>query len=147
MKVKLEGFNKSVIKSELGIEENGPVHSFFTKECYDHMKYFIPGGINSELNTPVDLQTNKIIYGHPGILYQYHGKLMVDPITGKGAFFNKEYGYWSRPARYGIPKVLTARNLKYKVSGTGPYFDSLMWAADREKIEEKVQEFMNRRTK
>ena len=38
------------------------------------------------------------------------GKLYVDPITGKGAFYDKDYGFWSRP---GVPKVPTNIPLNY----------------------------------
>lgn len=45
-------------------------------------------------------------YGH----YQYEGKVYVDPITGKGAFYSPEYGFWSRP---GVKKVPSDRPLTY----------------------------------
>lgn len=45
-------------------------------------------------------------YGH----YQYAGELYVDPVYGKGAFYDPEYGYWSRP---GITKVPSGKPLTY----------------------------------
>lgn len=46
-------------------------------------------------------------YGH----YQWKGILYVDPITGKGAFYSPEYGFWSRP---GVAKVPSDRFLQYQ---------------------------------
>lgn len=45
-------------------------------------------------------------YGH----YQHEGVVYVDPITGKGAFYSPEYGFWSRP---GVTKVPSDRQLTY----------------------------------
>lgn len=45
-------------------------------------------------------------YGH----YQYEGKLYVDPVTKKGAFYSPAYGFWSRP---GVSKVETDQSLTY----------------------------------
>lgn len=51
-----------------------------------------------------------IIYNTPYARYLWYGKLMVDPITGKGAFFNSNYGFWSRPL---TNKILTERPLVF----------------------------------
>lgn len=52
--------------------------------------------------------------------YLYHGKLRVDPKTGKGAFFAEGFGFWSRP---GVRKVLTDIPLKYQGGGKrGPFW-------------------------
>lgn len=54
----------------------------------------------------VYLYDPEIAYGH----YQYEGTLYVDPITGKGAFYSPEYGFWSRPQ---VEKVPSSRKLTY----------------------------------
>lgn len=46
-------------------------------------------------------------YGH----YQFKGIMYADPKTGKGAFYKKGYGFWSRP---GVDKVPTTRLLHYR---------------------------------
>lgn len=43
--------------------------------------------------------------------YQLRGQLYVDPITGKGAFYRKDYGFWSRP---GVEKVPSGKPLHYQ---------------------------------
>ncbi|MBO5138676.1 MAG: hypothetical protein J6B89_03440 [Bacilli bacterium] len=144
MKARVKMRPASVIKTRLGIQRGGPAHAFFTQSCYDHMTKFVPGGTKSHLNREVDLQVDKIIYQSPGARYLYHGKLMVDPITGKGAFYNESYGYWSRPAKYGIKKILTNRDLIYRTPGTGSYWDKLMWTSQKDEIIKEVQEYVNR---
>lgn len=53
------------------------------------------------------LVTVETPYAH----YMNEGILYVDPITGKGAFFNDNYGYWSRP---NTKKVPSNKSLNYK---------------------------------
>ena len=53
---------------------------------------------------------NGVEYSH----YQHEGILYVDPITKKGAFYNPEYGFWSRPLLKGGTKVPSTRLLHYK---------------------------------
>lgn len=45
-------------------------------------------------------------YGH----YQYEGKVYIDPVYRKAAFYSPEYGFWSRP---GVQKVESERFLTY----------------------------------
>ena len=45
-------------------------------------------------------------YGH----YQHEGEVYEDPVYGKGAFYDPEYGYWSRP---GVKKVPSGTPLNY----------------------------------
>nr|DAN93199.1 MAG TPA: Minor capsid protein [Caudoviricetes sp.] len=45
-------------------------------------------------------------YGH----YQHEGEVYEDPVYGKGAFYDPEYGYWSRP---GVKKVPSGKPLNY----------------------------------
>ena len=48
--------------------------------------------------------------------YMWEGKLYVDPITKKGAFFSPQYGFWSRP---GVKKKKTDIPLNFH-GGRGP---------------------------
>lgn len=43
--------------------------------------------------------------------YQHEGVMYADPKTGKGAFYTKEHGFWSRPDTRKVP---TTRLLHYK---------------------------------
>lgn len=63
-----------------------------------------------------------IEYNTPYANYLYHGKLMVDPKTRKGAFYSPDYGFWSRP---GVPKELTDRDLQFQ--GAPLLYARSMW--------------------
>lgn len=58
-----------------------------------------------------------IIYDTPYARYHWYGKLKVDPITRKGAFFKEGYGFWSRPKEQpNSQKVLTNIDMHYQGS-------------------------------
>jgi len=142
MKLKMEP--SSVIKTRLGIQSGGKVHAFFTEACYRYMGPFVPRGDTGLLNQNVDIQVDSITYKSPYAHYQYIGKLYVDPITKKGAFYSPDYGYWSRPKKYGIPKIPTNRDLKYHTSGTSNFWDKKMWTSKGREVVKEVQAYLDR---
>lgn len=52
--------------------------------------------------------------------YMYEGKLYVDPVYRKGAFYSPDYGFWSRP---GVTKVPTEKKLSYLDPNATPHWD------------------------
>lgn len=100
----------SEIKANLGIEPNGKAEKFLTNTCYRHMDKYVPRDTGN-LRTIVHMESNSITYESPYAHYQYIGKVYVDPITKKAAFYSEDYGYWSRP---GVAKEKTERNLVQK---------------------------------
>ncbi len=141
MEVKLELKPTSTIIANLGIQEKGPVHKFFTNACYKYMCSFVPGGINSHINQNVFLQADSITYLSSDAHYQYIGKKYVDPKYKKGAFFSPDYGYWSRP---GITKIPTNIDLEYHTPGTGAYWDKRMWTSKGNQVLKETQEYADR---
>lgn len=133
----------SQIIARLGIEPNGPAQKFFCNECYRYMAPFVPGGINSHLNQNVIIAKNgsSVTYLGPDAHYLFNGILYVDPKYEKGAFFNSDYGFWSRP---GITKIPSERQLKYHAPGTGAHWDKLMWTSKGEEVIANVQRFVER---
>ncbi len=79
-----------------------------------------PGGGEIDVNTP---------YAH----YQHEGELYVDPITKKGAFYDKNSGrYWSRPD---IKKIPSGKKLNYHGGANrGDHFIERMLADHYEDI-------------
>lgn len=77
-------------------------------------------------------------YGH----YQYEGKLYVDPITGKGAFFSPEYGFWSRP---GVKKVASDRDLTYSQPNAQPKWGEVAYQNHHKEWLEVVKKALNAR--
>ena len=141
MKIRTKVKKASVIKARIGIETGGKAHKFFTNTCYRYMGRFVPKGDTSFLNQNVEIDTDCIIYKSPYAHYQYIGKLYVDPKYKKGAFYNEDYGYWSRP---GITKIPTSKNLKYHTPGTGSYWDKKMWTSRGKDVIEEVQKYIDR---
>lgn len=130
----------NTIKAELGIQENGPVHAYFTERCWVHMGLFTPGGPEGDIHNSVQLKTDEIDYYHPGAHYQYTGIMYEDPVYHKGAFFNEDYGFWSRP---GITKIPTGRNLKYH-GPWGSHWDIRMWESKKDEVIDELQKYMDR---
>ena len=128
-----------VIEKDLGIQNGGPVHAFFTNACYKHMDKYVPMDIGN-LRTIVDIEPDRIIYESPYAKYQYYGKLMVMS-NGKGAFYNPDYGFWSKK---GEKKTLTDTDLIYHTPGTGPYWDERMWTAEGQDVIKQVQDYIER---
>ena len=143
MRVKLNPVG--VIKTRLGIQQNGPTHKYFAERCKDYMNTrYVPQENGALISTSYVDNSCNIVYPQPYAHYQYKGKLYVDPKTEKGAFFNENYGFWSRP---GVAKKPTGKNLIYHKAGTGPYWDKKMVSAEMPKIEKEVQEFVKRGSK
>lgn len=130
------------IKTRLGIQKNGPAHKYFAERCRQRMnERYVPMD-KTELvnNSRVDNSCN-IVYESPYAHYQYEGILYVDPKTEKGAFYNDDYGYWSRP---GVKKKPTDRELNYHKVGTGPKWDKRMVSAEMKNVEKEVQSYVDR---
>lgn len=89
-------------------------------KVWDDMQQYMPvgrggaGGLKGETNAlnasirgEVYYYPPESDYGH----YLYEGIKYVDPITGKGAFYSPEYGFWSRP---GVKKVPSGESLIFR---------------------------------
>ncbi len=140
MTVKFKPIN--TIKTRLGIQQCGPVHSFFAERCRQRMnaRYVPEKEGNLVANSRVDNSCN-IVYESPYAHYQYIGKLYVDPKTEKGAFYNENYGFWSRP---NTKKKPTDIDLKYRKAGTGPYWDKKMVSSEMSQIEKETSDYIKR---
>ncbi len=79
-----------------------------------------------------------IRYIQPYSHYQYMGILYVDPVYEKGAFYNSEYGFWSRP---NIKKIPSDRMLKYQTNNpysTDHWDEKAAAAGQLQKLEEAI---------
>lgn len=115
--VQLELKPSSIIKTNLGIENGGPVHKYFTDRCAKHMNRFIPKrprSMGGSLREEVDIQTDSITYEMPYARYQY----------------------------FGIRADGTHVVMNYSTPGTGPYWDERMWSAEGDQVVNEVKEMM-----
>lgn len=127
----------------LGLEEAGPVQTFFTNEVWRLSDDYVPFS-KGILKDNVAMQPDKIIYTSIYAQYQWYGNLMVDPDYLVGAFpyvdskYGIQTGFFSRP---GVPKILDpdGRKLNNFDGLRGPYWTDRMWADRHEEIENAVQ--------
>lgn len=89
--------------------------------------------LNASTRGEVYLYPPNSDYGH----YQYEGELYVDPITGKGAFYSPEYGFWSRP---GVTKIPSGRPLNYSQPNAVAHWGEVAIREDIHKWERVVAE-------
>ena len=85
------------------------VGTFVASEWSRYFAKYVPmrEGI---LAQDITIEPFQVTYNSPYAHYQWMGKLYVDPITLKGAFYDPDYGFWSRP---GVSKIPTGIPLNY----------------------------------
>ena len=85
------------------------VGTFLASEWSRYFAKYVPmrEGI---LAQDITIEPFQVTYNSPYAHYQWMGKLYVDPITLKGAFYDSNYGFWSRP---GVSKIPTGIPLNY----------------------------------
>ena len=107
---------KDLVKS-VGLDEGGKVQIYIDSFVLYHSEPYVPGKhIHDSGVVATKIGSGKVIWDTPDANYLYEGKLMVDPITLKGAFFAPDYGFWSRPNTQKIMDP-TGRDLVYHGGG------------------------------
>ena len=134
----------SVIEANIGIEEGGPVHAFFTQTCYNHMVKYTPFKTGKLAVDNVALTTDTITYNSPYAHYLYEGRVMGPNIPIKEGdtiirWFSKE------------PKYYTGAKIRYDKSmheKATSQWDKVMWANERVQIIKEIDDwFISGRTK
>lgn len=107
---------KDLVKS-VGLDEGGKVQKYIDSFVLYHSEPYVPGKhIHDSGVVATKIGSGKVIWDTSDANYLYEGKLMVDPITLKGAFFAPDYGFWSRPNTQKIMDP-TGRDLVYHGGG------------------------------
>ena len=123
MKVFLQPTN--VIMADLGIDDKGPVHAFFTEECARYMDQFVPFRSGMLAETVIK----------DGVINEEN--FDVDTITYKQEYASYVY--------YGITKNGNIMNYSTdKHENAGPYWDEFMWSAYNKEITQNVQRYLER---
>ena len=128
-----------------GVDIKGPVQMFFANEVMRKADPYVPMGSGVLKNSARVVDGGEAIeYSTPYARYHWYGKLMVDPIIGKGAFHDPISGrFWSRP---NTPKVLTDRDMSYQGAPMrGPMWVDRMWLTEKESILSSVSQFIMKR--
>jgi len=114
---KLEIPNIDEMIKDCGLNERGKAQRYIDKFILDETEPYVPGRhINEAGAISTDIGSGQVIWDSPDAQYLYEEKLMVDPITLKGAFFSPDYGFWSRP---NTEKILSPSGRKLEYHGGG----------------------------
>ncbi len=139
-KVTFTGAEAVLIKC--GLEPGGKAQRFFSSEVMRISNPYLPfrTGVLQASARLTDAGDG-IIYNTPYARYHWYGKLMVDPITKKGAFYNPSTGrFWSRP---NTSKELTDEDLKYRGAPMrGPRWVERAWIDNGRKVCEATEKFI-----
>lgn len=129
--------SKDILLKNRGLEPYGKVQKFIDNEITKKMVPYTPmlsSTLFKSATPSPKIGSGLIIQKTPYARYQYYGKLMVDPITQKGAFYSPGYGFWSRP---NVKKELTNKDLvhnKSKHPMAGPFWFERAKADHKEEI-------------
>jgi len=90
-----------------------PAQTAWDEIVFDGSTDYMPMVTGTFINlsrASTDFGSGELTYPGPHGNYLWEGILYVDPDYGKGAFYNPDFGFWSRP---GVSKVPTSKPLKY----------------------------------
>lgn len=138
--VKVDFSDAAKVLENHGLEKGGRVQAFFTSEVMRRSDPYVPFSSGPLKNT-AEMTADKdgIIYNQPYARVHWYGKLMVDPVTKKGAFFSPEYGFWSRPK---VKKELSDRDMEYQGAPLrGPRWVERSWLDNKDDIIRSTEEF------
>lgn len=144
IKAKLILPNVNDLMLQTGLNERGKVQKFIDNFVFTHSEPYLPGNhLYRDSLAANKFGSGQVIWNTPDANYLYEGKLMVDPITLKGAFYSPDYGYWSRPNTQKImdPK---GRDLVYHGGGLrGKEWFDRMIDAEMDNLLTGVQNIVN----
>lgn len=133
----------SVIEAQLGIQEGGPAHKYFTEKCAEHMDKYVPYRGGDLAYATMYTTTDEVHYTAPYARYMYEGKVMGPNIPIKDANGNI-VKWFSRK-----PKYVTDRDIDYSQSRAnpehefaGPHWDKRMWSAEKDEVVQEVADYI-----
>lgn len=110
--------NADEVLKNHNLEEYGKVQRFIDDECIRLMDDYTPdrnGMLKQSIRLNSVIGSGLLTQATPYARYQYYGKLYVDPVYLKGAFYSPNYGFWSRPGIKKIPDP-NGRELNYSTA-------------------------------
>jgi hypothetical protein len=132
------------LKEMTGLNEGGRGQKYIDSFVLNHCEPYVPGKhIHEQGVIATKIGSGQVIWNSPDANYLYEGKLMVDPITLKGAFFSPNYGFWSRPNTQKIMDP-NGRNLEYHGGGLrgSKWFDRMI-NSEMDELVEGLQNIVN----
>lgn len=144
--VKIDMSDAAKILENHGLEKGGRVQAFFTTDIMRRADKYVPMNSAKSFSFSANPQKVHPEEGYEAIIYDldygrvhWYGKLMVDPVTKKGAFFNPERGFWSRKH---VKKELSDRDMQYQGAPLrGPKWVERSWLDNKDDIIRSTEEF------
>lgn len=129
------------LKKSVGLDYGGKVQKYIDEFVLYRSEPYLPGKhIHNSGVVNTKLGSGQVVWNTPDANYLYEGKLMVDPITLKGAFFAPNYGFWSRP---NTKKIMDPKGRDLEFHGGGlrgaKWFDRM--------IDVEMEQLLNNITK
>ncbi len=143
----LEMNNPEKILLDKGLAPDGDVQAFHTQNVLRRIQKYMPMNSGMTIKATIaqtDIQKPQIITNTPYAMFLFHGKLMVDPVTGAAGFMT-ENGWRSRK---NVPKVESNRSINYDKSKNplaGPRWDRRLAAAEGHALAADLQAYIDRR--
>ena len=131
-----------------GLTAGGDVQKFHTANVLRRIQKYMPYRTGATIKTMIaqtDINDPLLVLDVPHGRFLYHGKLMVDPVTGAAGFLDKN-GEWK--SWKGRPKVVSERPITYtktKNPLAGPYWDRALRAAEMPAMQADLQRYVNRK--
>lgn len=131
-----------------GLTAGGDVQRFHTQNVLRRIQKYMPYRTGATIKTMIaqtDINKPEIVLDVPQGRFLYHGKLMVDPVTGAAGFLDAN-GEWK--SRKGVNKVKSDRPITYtktKNPRAGPYWDRALKAAEFPAMQADLQRYVNRK--
>ena len=144
--IKIDSAQK-IIKRH-GLTPAGDVQRFHTQNVLNRIQKYMPYRTSATQKLTViqtDVNKPEIVTDTPYAKYLYHGKVMVDPRTGRSGFMPPE-GWRSRKGS--VKKVATARDLKYnkKTGHEGAYWDKALAAREGAAMAADLQRYIDKKS-
>ena len=100
---------------DLGVQNNGPAHAYLTHQCRLHMDKYVPySGDTGRVHLRENVTET------------------TDAVIYKAPYAHAQYvGYTTGPV------------INYTTPGTGPYWDQLMWDAEKDDVLKEVQDYID----
>ena len=111
----------SVIIADLGLDTNGPVQRWFTNTCALHMDKYVPFDTGALAETVV-----------------VNGEINKKNVHKDYIVYNQDYAVYVY-----YPSEKTIHQDKHPQAT--PYWDQVMWTADKNKVIKEVQNYFNKR--
>lgn len=128
------------------LQPDGKAQYMFSSKLMDIADDYVPKNTGVLKNSAyVEKNGTAIVYDMPYARIMWYGKVMVDPITNKAAFFKEGYGFWSRPKKYGIYKVESDRTFNYKEAPRrGPYWVERAYIDNEQTLQQELIDYITR---